>query len=218
MYAKFTSVLSAYRRLWIVLLIFAALPFLIKVAWFSSSAQSPESTTQERKLKMKEGINVPLEVKVRNLQSKEWLKDLEIEVKNVGKKPIYSILVYLIFPDDKAAERVGFPLIYGNPKNISFDRDPEAEDPHLDPGDSYVFKVEELYQKSFESRDKEYPEAYKKVDLVFQIVSFGDGTGLVNGRLEGSRKKASMPRFKRLPVPDLISQLSLTRRGARRIG
>ena len=193
MYAKFTGVISAYRRLWIVLLIFAALPFLIKVAWSSSSAQSPESTAQERKLKMKEGINVPLEVKARNLQSKDWLKDVEIEVKNVGKKPIYFILVYLIFPDDKRAEKVGFPMEYGNPKLVLLDRYAQAEDPHIDPGDSYVFKIEERYQKGFEGGDKDFPDADKKINLEFEIISFGDGTGLINGGSQDYRKKSSIP-------------------------
>ena len=40
-------------------------------------------------------------VKVRNLQSDTWYNDLGIEVKNVSSKPIYFILAYLIFPDDK---------------------------------------------------------------------------------------------------------------------
>jgi len=192
MYLKFTAVISANRRLWIVLLIFAALPFLIKVGWSSSSAQSPDSTAQERKLKMKEGINVPLEVKVRNLQSKDWLKDVEIEVKNVGKKPIYFIRVYLIFPDDKRAEKVGFPLEFGNPKLALLDRYAQVEDPHIDPGDTYVFKVEELYQKGFEGGDKDFPDADKKINLEFEIISFGDGTGLINGGSRDHRKKASI--------------------------
>lgn len=192
MYTKFVATISANRRLWIVLLVFAALPFLIKTTWSSSSAQSPDSAGQERKLKMKEGINVPLEVQVRNLQSKEWLKDLEIEVKNVGKKPIYSIVAYLMLPDVKWAERVGIPLDYGNPKNTRFDRYAEAEDPRIDPGDSYVFKIDEDLQKGFESQAKESPDEFKKFELWFEIISFGDGTGLVNGGSQGTRKKASM--------------------------
>jgi len=193
MYAKFTAVLSANRRLWIVLLVFTAAPFLIKAAWTSSSAQSPDSAAQERKLKMKEGINVPLEVKVRNLESKDWLKDLEIEVKNVGKKPIYSILAYLIFPDDKRAEHVGIRLMYGNPKNIDLDRCAELEDPHLDPGDLYVFKIDEDFQKGFQAWEAESPAIYKNLELSVEIISFGNGTGLINGGSRDYRKKASDP-------------------------
>lgn len=192
MYIRFVAVISAYRRLWIGLLVFAALPFLIKTAWSSGSAQSPESAGQERKLKMKEGINVPLEVKVRNLQSETWLKDLEIEVKNVGTKPIYSILGYLIFPDDKRAERIGVRLIYGNSKNIRLDRYAEADDPHIDPDDIYVFKIDDDFREAFERQAKEVPEAYKKFELWFEIISFGDGTGLVNGGARDHRKKASI--------------------------
>jgi hypothetical protein len=193
MYAKFVAAISANRRMWIVLLVFASLPFLIKTAWLSSSAQSPEAAGQERKLKMKEGISVPLEVKVRNLQSDTWLKDLEIEVKNVGKKPIYSIVAYVMLPDDKRAERVGIPLDYGNPKNVDISRYSEAGDPHIDPGDTYVFKIDEQLQKGFEKNVKESPEVYKKLELWFAIISFGDGTGLVNGGSRDHRKKAEIP-------------------------
>ena len=95
---------------------------------------------------------------------------------------------------------------YGNPKNTSFDRYAEADDPHIDPGDTYVFRIDRDLQIGFEGFLKEAvdpPEAFKKIELWVEIVSFCDGTGLVNGRLEGSRKKASLPRFKRLPIPDL---------------
>jgi hypothetical protein len=187
MYDKLTAKISANRRLWIVLLIFTAIPFLIKVAW-PSSAQSPEAPSQERKFKMKEGINVPLEVKVRNLQSKNWLEDLEIEVKNIGDKPIYSIVAYILLPDDKRAERVGIPLDYGNPENISFHRLAEPQDPHINPGDTYVFKIAEKFRKGFEGQERSSPEVHKKLELWFEIISFGDGTGLVNGGKRDHRK------------------------------
>ena len=45
---------------------------------------------------------MPLVVtEVRNLQSETWHKDLEIEVKNISDKPIYSILAFLAFDDIK---------------------------------------------------------------------------------------------------------------------
>lgn len=188
MLAKYIAAISANRRLWIVLLVFAAIPVL---AALPSAAQSPDFAGQERTLRMKEGFSVPLEVKLRNLQSETWLKDLEIEVKNVGKKPIYSIVAYLMFPDAKLAGNVGIPLDYGNPKNVSFDRYAEAEDPHIGPGDSYVFKIDSNLQKGFEEWLKEAvdpPEAYKKITLWVEIISFGDGTGLVNGGLRRSGK------------------------------
>lgn len=45
---------------------------------------------QERKLTTRDFQGMPLAVRVRNLQSDTWHKDLEIEVRNVSGKPIYS--------------------------------------------------------------------------------------------------------------------------------
>src|SRR5882724_8267689 len=147
MFAKFVAAISAKSRLRTVLLVFAALPFLMSVASTSSFAQAPDSGGQERTLTMKEGFSVPLELKVRNLQSKTWLKDLEIEVKNVGKKPIYAVVAYLMFPEAKLSGNIGIPLDFGNPKNVSFDRSAEPDDPHIDPGDAFIFKIELDLQK-----------------------------------------------------------------------
>ena len=194
MYARVIAAISANRRLWITLLVFAALPLLIRTAWTSTSAQPTVSSGQEREFKLhREYKDLPLEFHVKNLQSKDWLKDLEVEIKNVGKKPIYSVLAYLIFPDDKRAEEVGIPLDYGNPKNVRLDRYAEAMDPHIDPGDVYVFKIDEDLQQGFDSNVKEHPEAYKKFELLFEIISFGDGTGLVNGGSQDYRKSSSIP-------------------------
>src|SRR5947209_18784810 len=85
----------------VLLLSFAclALIFLISGTLTSSTAQSPESSTQERKLKLKGFKDIPVAIReVRNLQSDTWHKDLEIEVKNISDKPIYFMLAYLIFP------------------------------------------------------------------------------------------------------------------------
>jgi hypothetical protein len=54
MHAKFIAAIPADRGLWIVVLVFAAIPVL--AAW-PSSAQSPDSSGQERTLKMKEGFS-----------------------------------------------------------------------------------------------------------------------------------------------------------------
>src|SRR5438309_12052540 len=80
-----------------------------------------QSDSQERTFKTRDFKDMPLAiVKVRNLQSDTWYKDLEIEVKNISTKPIYSILAYLIFPDNKiyGNEVAGITLEYGVRKYI----------------------------------------------------------------------------------------------------
>ena len=114
MYIRWFETLSANRRLLVALVVFAALPLAVTIG-LSSSAQSPASTGQKRTFKMKDKISVPLEIQVRNLESDTWLKDLEIEVKNVGKKPIYSIVAYLMFRQP-SCESFGIPFDFGNPR------------------------------------------------------------------------------------------------------
>jgi len=194
MHAKLRAAISSNRRLWIVLMVLVAVPFLVKVGWSSRAAQSPDSAANERKFKLyREYKDLPLEVRaIRNLHSKSWLKDLEIEVKNVSKKPIYSIVAYLMFPDDKGAEHVAIPLSYGDPKNQDLDRSAEPDDPHIEPGESYIFKIEERFQQGFEAREKGDPGAYRRFELWITAISFGDGTGVVNGRSKDYRKKTSI--------------------------
>jgi hypothetical protein len=70
--------------------------FFVKTVLISSTAQSSNSSTQERKLKLKTFKDMPVAIhEVRKLQSETWHKDLEIEVKNISDKPIYFMGVYL---------------------------------------------------------------------------------------------------------------------------
>jgi hypothetical protein len=130
---------------------------------------------------------MPLEVRaVRNLQSENWLKDFELEVKNVGQKPIYFILGYLLFPEDKSAERVGIRLMYG--RGINAERQSDHADAHIDPGGVYIFKIDEDFQKGFERKAKDSPDTYKKFEFWLTIVGFGDGTSYESGETQDYRK------------------------------
>ena len=190
MYIRWIEALSANRRLVVALVVFAALPLAFTIG-LPSSAQSPASAVQKRTFKMKEKISVPLEIQVRNLESDTWLKDLEIGVKNVGKKPIYSIVAYLMLPDSPVADSFGIPFDYGNPKNVRLDRVAEADDPHIDPGESFVFKVDEQIRKGMENWEKSSGISHHHTELWIEIISFGDGTGLINGNPEDHRKKTA---------------------------
>lgn len=106
----------------------------------------------ERKLKAKEFKDTPVAVKeVRNLQSDTWYKDLEIEVKNVSNKPIYSILAYLTFPDVNADpdRPSGITLKFGLQKYIDIRVLASPLDPHVKPGDTCVLKIHEQYWGGF---------------------------------------------------------------------
>lgn len=139
---------------------------------------------EKRNLKIREFKDMPLKVQaIRNLDSDTWLRDLQIEVKNVGGKPIYSILAYLEFLDEKAPDDGVSAIIlrFGERKYIDIRVVGDPDDPHLNPGDSYVFTIEEKYRKGLGSRHERSPELFKHMEFRFNVISFGDSTGFEVG-------------------------------------
>lgn len=116
---------------------------------------------QEKKnIRIREFKDMPLKVQaIRNLDSETWHKDLQIEVKNVGTKPIYSILAYLEFVDEKPpGDGVSAIILrYGERKYLDITVDGDPRDAHLDPGDTYVFTIEEKYRKGLAIRHERSP-------------------------------------------------------------
>ena len=115
-----------------------------------TAAQSTNISTEDRKFKSKEFVDMPVRVReVRNLQSETWHNDLEIEVENVSSKPIYFINAVLEFPDAPApnGEKSGIVLKYGKLENMDVGRYAKAEDEHLDPGKTLILGVAKIYRK-----------------------------------------------------------------------
>lgn len=185
------------RALLVLSFVCLALIFLISGRLTSSTAQSPESSAQgERKLKLKTFKDIPVAIReVRNLQSDTWHKDLEIEVKNISDKPIYFMLAFLIFPDEPVPiGKSGIRLMYGDPKkagHIDAYTDPTLD--HIEPGATYVFTIPEIDRKGLEVKHKKFPGVDKNIELEFQIINFGDGTGFMGGRSRDYRGKGFTP-------------------------
>jgi hypothetical protein len=185
-----TAAVSFGKRLFLLVILGAASIFLIKAIYALEPEQSQESSSQERKLKITEFNHVPLEVQIRNLQSETWHKDLEIEVKNIFGRPIYFILAYLTFPDERPAnstDEVGTSLHYGKPENISVSHLADPKDEHLEPDEKYVFTLPEPQRSGFEDRYKRHPELAKNLQFWVALVSFGDGTGWELGEQRDKR-------------------------------
>lgn len=158
--------------------------------------QSPEG----RELRARSFDRMPLKVKeVRNLQKgeEEWFRDLEIEVENISDKPIYFISLLIEFPDIEAPppERrpdgstparstTGFRLTYGARRLMDVRKLATPDDISLKPGETYVFKIPDSRVTGLEHMKRERnlpPQATNKMELEFDIISFGDGTGYIAG-------------------------------------
>jgi len=162
-----------------------------------------QSEKKEREIKTRTFHGMPLKVKeIRNLQKEEgWFRDLEIEVENISDKPIYYIGLIIEFPDihpslfmPAAAPNAttGVWLAFGPPRLGDVKKIATPEDISLKPGETYVFKMTEGWAKGFESIKKTEnlpPQAMDKMDLEFEVISFGDGTGYISGEQRVYPKK-----------------------------
>lgn len=164
----------------------------------SSLAQS--AAQEEREFKNTIPEHVPIRVKVKNEQSfkdmknKNWARELEIEVKNTGSKPIYYLYVIITLPDVLVdGHQLTMRTRYGR-KELTFLETPlEARDVPIRPGESVTLKIPESRVRTHETlRDEGKRADPKKVEFEMQRINFGDGTGLRgrDGRPDRGRKQS----------------------------
>src|SRR6266702_8737336 len=81
-----------------------------------------ESIPKRRLFENRVPGHLPIKVKLkqdkeklyRDLKNENWAGDFEIEVQNIGDRPIYSILFLLEVPDAKIADSYqAFSIVYG---------------------------------------------------------------------------------------------------------
>jgi hypothetical protein len=172
---------------------------------FPTAAQLP---AKERNIAQKTFKGMPVIIsRIKNLHDGEdWLRDLEIEVKNVSRQPIYFMSLMVEFPDIAAPPAepradgliparsiVGFTLDYGDDTLMHVARVATPADKALRPGESYVFRVPRERVSGLENMKRRLnfsPEATRNILIYFDTVSFGDGSGFIAGRKVSYRKTA----------------------------
>lgn len=150
-----------------------------------SAAGAPPGAAQseqaERQLENKIPKHLPIRVKVKNLNSARWERDLEVEIKNVSDKPIYYMRFGIAMPDViSGGHPMGFSLQYGRTQLIFFTEPLQPDDAPLLPGETYTFKLREQEVQGWESfvRRNNLPKGEpKKIRLILGEINFGDGTG-----------------------------------------
>jgi hypothetical protein len=154
---------------------------------------------QEKKLGIGIPAHIPLKIKVRNVNSKKWAHDIEVEVTNTSEKPIYFLSLYLNLPgiNGLLGSKVGFWLRYGRVELMSFSAPLKPDDLPIQPGGKYTFKIPESSAKGWDYlREKERRPEPKVMKLIFQVLNFGDGTGFLDtsGAPVNIHKKISVNR------------------------
>ncbi|HEX8457285.1 MAG TPA: hypothetical protein VF656_08310 [Pyrinomonadaceae bacterium] len=143
------------------------------------AAQSPEV---ERELEDKIPKHLPLKIKIKNLNSEKWARDLEVEVKNTGDKPIYYLSFSLSLPEVKSDGGVvlGFDLRFGRPELSRFSNRPLPDDVPIQPGETYILKVPLNQAKGWELfKGRRNLSDPKKFQIKFHLLHYGDGTGFM---------------------------------------
>ena len=144
--------------------------------------------SEEREIKIVRAINHPVTIKqVRNAKSTRFLKDVEIEIKNITNKPIYYVSLYIRFPDIKVESNgyYAFGLHYGDMRFDRLDERASPQDQPIPPGGTVTLTVPSSIWEGFEGYKNEKnlpPAVMKKVEIWLEEVSFGDGTGYEDGK------------------------------------
>ena len=151
----------------------------------SSGNPSPQgAAARERKIGIGIPKHLPLKFEVRNLNSDRWVFDLEIDVTNTSTKPIYYLDFFITMPGYKSeitGNKLGFWFSYGRIELVDFAEPLLADDIPIAPGEKHTFKIRESLAKGWEEQSKREGRPEPKVlNLQFQGLNFGDGTGFVS--------------------------------------
>jgi hypothetical protein len=165
-------------------------------------------------LPIKVKIKWERERKFRDLANDNWARDLELEVKNIGEKPIYHLWFVLEVPEAKIADsHQVFVIMYGRMELADLNNRPTADDIPINPGETRMLPIEEVGIKGWDAaRGRGWVPRIHGVRLKFQNLSFGDGTGFFGTTGAPRPKSASQPNGAAGSAPtDRYGGLSMTR-------
>lgn len=131
-------------------------------------------------------LHLPLKIELQNLDTENLLDHISVKVTNLSKKPIYFLRLSLVLPDvlSSIGYPYGFALSYGRMELGPIDYASRPGDVSIPPGESYVFEIDEKEVAGFRqdtiSRNLRQSDL-RRILLVFDVLSFGDGTGYSGG-------------------------------------
>ena len=145
---------------------------------------------QLTKVENKVPKKVPIKIEVKNYDSEDWVKDLEIKVTNTGDKPIYFLHLNLIFDIKKDGFPIAIPFTYGNTDLSSIDELARGTDTSILPNKSYIFKNKKSDVDAWTSArlQGDFVEP-QTAEIRLGWLSFGDGAGIKGGGTPYNYKK-----------------------------
>ncbi len=126
---------------------------------------------------------------VRNADTAEFPIDFQIKITNISDKPIYHINIVVLFPRTKellGGRYLATRLVYGPSRMLNLRQRPMPEDVPLKPGESYVFKIDNVQARNIRTdmeRKTGNLSILDEFDVDLHGVNFGDGSGYKSGVL-----------------------------------
>jgi len=138
---------------------------------------------------------IPLAITaVNKLNTDDWIRDMEFEVENRSNRPVYHVMLTIMFPDvPKTTELDGTPrglatsVEYGRKEFITHKGELAKEgDIPIKPGEKVILKLEPLYSTGvgYYLKQHNLPKSLiKRVRVRIESLSFGDGSGFSSGSI-----------------------------------
>ena len=145
--------------------------------------------TQQEKRKLEDEIprHVPLRAKIKKEKEKEfkdlnnekWARDFELEVTNIGDKPIYEFYLLLVLDiKDVSGQNVLAPVYFGRTELGDIRVKATPDDVPVKPGESVILRIHPGQLDAWDIvKRKENWELPRRIRVKFQFLNFGDGTG-----------------------------------------
>ena len=168
----------------LVLIVLAALLLFSKFGRVESASQSTRRTIEN-----KVPSHVPLDIKISKDKeekiktNKEWYRDFEMTITNTSDRPIYYFALFIMMPGVTGRDggTMVFNVSFGRSELIDANTRPRSDDQPLMPKETYTFTISEKNQIAWEAwqkRNNKYD--VPKLEIVFNHLSFGDGTGFTS--------------------------------------
>ena len=182
---KLTSEFLTRRNvIGLVLIIFASLLLFSRFGPVESAVQSVN-----RKIENKVPTHVPLNIKIKKdkeekiKSNKQWYRDFEMEITNTSERPIYYFSLFIQMPgvtDENDATMI-FNVFFGRGELVDANTRPLPDDKPLLPKETYTFAIPLKNQSAWEAWQKRHNKYdVPKLEIVFNHLSFGDGTGFTS--------------------------------------
>jgi len=168
----------------LLLIVFASLLLFSKFGPVESATQSAK-----RSIENKVPAHVPLEIKIKKDReekirtNRQWYKEFEMEITNTSEKPIYYFSLFIQLPGvtNQDGATMVFNVFFGRAELVDLNARPQSDDKPLLPKETYTFVIPLKNQIAFEAWQKKNNKSdVPKLHIVFNHLSFGDGTGFTS--------------------------------------